>query len=397
MNIVWDISNECNLCCKHCGAIDMMRESQKLSVREKNNIAENILMFATKVTLLGGEPLLADGIENIIEIFEKKNILVDLITNGQFDFNDVKGVIDHENIGTILVSIEGLEKENDQIRGNETYKNAVSFLKKIKKYKKNNTRVGITTVITKKNIHNLLELINSYEQLDVDEIYFNFLDISGNAKINRSELEPDKSELIKAAITIAKYAATSREDIYINTGSRTLDRFLLLEYGFVNSSIEKKCGALFESAYIDMNGFFHPCRSYSCTKIDLKNPIDLKKEYRKFIPFWGCLIESEQKECPISDTRDLFKEEVDCMQNKARYTVVENAIFQNIENQHFIIFPKNNEYVEYSEQGYLIYRLLTEFEDNEDIICKIGCSREDYLEFVEHEILNKRLEVTHEA
>ena len=57
------------------------------------------------------------------------------------------------------------------------------------------------------------------------------------------------------------------------------------------------------------------------------------------------------------------------------------------------IFPKNNEYVEYSQLGYSIYQHLENNEENEAIIQLIGCSYDEYYNFIRHEILNNRLEI----
>ena len=395
MNIIWDISNKCNLNCKHCGAIEKMVVSSELSIQEKVIIAENISEIASKVTLLGGEPLATAGVKDVINTFEKKDVLVEFITNGQFAYGDVKDILDCKNIITILVSLEGLECENDQIRGIGSFKKAVCFFEDIHKNRNPTLKIGITTVITKKNINNIIELMKFYERLGADEIYFNFLDISGRAKENRDELEPSVPELIKAAETIAKFSFRSKCNIYINTGSRALDEFLLLQYGFVNSSIEKRCGALFESLYIDMEGFLYPCRSYNDSKIDLKQKLNLKDAYRIFNTFWGLFIQAENQgnECPIARQRDILKEEIEKKKIHAKYRVVKSAIFENMGERYFIIFPKNNEYVEYSQLGYSIYQHLENNEENEAIIQLIGCSYDEYYNFIRHEILNNRLEI----
>lgn len=83
MEIVWDISNSCNLHCKHCGEWDILNSSEALTTKDRLMIAKNLSGIATGVTLIGGEPFLTASIVEIVEIFNERNVEVRFITNGQ--------------------------------------------------------------------------------------------------------------------------------------------------------------------------------------------------------------------------------------------------------------------------------------------------------------------------
>ena len=63
------------------------------------------------------------------------------------------------------------------------------------------------------------------------------------------------------------------------------------------------------------------------------------------------------------------------------------------ENRKYIFYFDNNEYVEYSDIGWKIYELIKKGTDSNEIISIIGCEKNDFIDFIEHEINHNRLEV----
>jgi len=82
-----DITNRCNLDCKHCYWQKNFVEEEQLSteqfehVIEENFIKNDIL----EVALTGGEPLLRP---EIIELFDEKGVSFDIVTNGTLPLKD---------------------------------------------------------------------------------------------------------------------------------------------------------------------------------------------------------------------------------------------------------------------------------------------------------------------
>lgn len=65
MKAVWDISNKCNLKCKYCGSNFQKNYNRTFCDIEK--IVSNIKGIVDEVELFGGEPLILENIENILE------------------------------------------------------------------------------------------------------------------------------------------------------------------------------------------------------------------------------------------------------------------------------------------------------------------------------------------
>lgn len=190
MKMIWDITNKCNLKCKHCGAVNLKQENliEKINLEK---IINYISEFIEEVHILGGEPLVQPNIFTCINLLKKNNIKVKLITNGQFDDSISKKLIE-SNVDFILISIDGLEEENDKIRGNNSWDKSKKFLDSLIKYRelKNiNTKIGVNFVINNVNYRKIKEFIDYFNNIDIDTIQINPLILEGNALENNLNIE----------------------------------------------------------------------------------------------------------------------------------------------------------------------------------------------------------------
>ena len=177
MNMIWDITYKCNLKCTHCGAIKF-KKNERLDNKQK--IIKYISPFVKQIDLLGGEPLTNPFVFNIINNLKENKIKVRIITNGQFSDDIAKKLIDTK-IDIILVSIDGLDNENDKIRGIGSWKNAISFIQSLIKYNKVNNLsiIGVNVVLNKKNFFNIDKLIDYLSTFDIQLIQINPLITTG--------------------------------------------------------------------------------------------------------------------------------------------------------------------------------------------------------------------------
>ncbi len=156
LQFIFFITSKCNLRCKHCFYLENLDNSKdELSLKEIEKISQgmgNLLWLS----LTGGEPFLRKEVAQIAEIFYRNNkfCILNLCTNGT-----LRGQIIHstseickkcKNAHIIIyVSLDGLEKTHDQIRGVPgVFKAAIETiggLKKLKKYFKNLSVSTITT------------------------------------------------------------------------------------------------------------------------------------------------------------------------------------------------------------------------------------------------------------
>ena len=81
----------CNLNCKYCDtkwANEQETHSQPMTEKE---ILDYVLSTGVKnVTLTGGEPLLREGIENVITVLAENNLNIEIETNGSVYLDKIR-------------------------------------------------------------------------------------------------------------------------------------------------------------------------------------------------------------------------------------------------------------------------------------------------------------------
>ena len=145
-----DITDNCNLRCKHCyhfhGKDDFKTNELPLRVWQKR-FKELYKSGIRLVLLLGGEPALRN---DILMLADRTFPFVYVITNGTIK---IPQEFDHK----LFVSIDGTRKTNDAIRGNGV------FSRVIKNYS-GDKRVIINMTITKDNYKELEDVIKIAEE-----------------------------------------------------------------------------------------------------------------------------------------------------------------------------------------------------------------------------------------
>ena len=81
----------CNLNCKYCDTKWANEADATAQQMTKEDILEYVLSTGVKnVTLTGGEPLLRDGIEDVIECLADNNLNVEIETNGSIPLDNIR-------------------------------------------------------------------------------------------------------------------------------------------------------------------------------------------------------------------------------------------------------------------------------------------------------------------
>jgi radical SAM protein with 4Fe4S-binding SPASM domain len=150
-NAVIELTNDCNLRCKHCYGV--FEKKAIISTNDFRNIIDQLFdLGCINITLSGGEPLLlGPGIFDYFSIVEKKGIpFISLTTNGTIHFPLFYEI--YKNFSLVQVSIDGLEETHDKIRGNGNFNKAVSFIQANLEYK---NKTSIMMSIHKDNYRDL--------------------------------------------------------------------------------------------------------------------------------------------------------------------------------------------------------------------------------------------------
>lgn len=199
--ICWNITTKCNQGCKYCHRFLRINE---LSLEENKKILDNLIKSGiTDITWTGGEALLYQGLDELLKIAHDNGIRNKLITNGLLltprRFNEISEYLD-----SLTLSLDSIDNTiNEQLgRGLTHYDNINDILTTVAK-KNNQVKIRINTVANSLNIDEFDDLINYFNQFNIDcWRIFKFVPLRETAIINKTKFDitDEQFETIKEKI-----------------------------------------------------------------------------------------------------------------------------------------------------------------------------------------------------
>lgn len=181
----WHITERCNLRCKHCYLKKYTEEGELKILKEDFLKIEQLAKSLGKkliVAITGGEPLLHPSLFELLEYLNTKNIIkeIRIATNGTLLTDQFADRFRQLNIKKIQISLDGVEKTHDEIRGVGSFKKAINGIKIAHKY---GLKTLVQMVINKKNIGEVNNILEFLKTLEVDEVRFSLFIPIGTGKL----------------------------------------------------------------------------------------------------------------------------------------------------------------------------------------------------------------------
>lgn len=149
-----NVTNRCNLKCRHCYGKYFNRTAREFTKEELFNLIEELNSLGTRVIYLGGgEPLIREDIGEIIDKITSMNMLAFMNTNGLLLIEKIEQL---RKLEGLTISLDGDEYSNDHIRGKGTFK---KVLRAIEVATAEGLRVSTNTVINTNNLDSLNALL----------------------------------------------------------------------------------------------------------------------------------------------------------------------------------------------------------------------------------------------
>jgi radical SAM protein with 4Fe4S-binding SPASM domain len=179
------ITDRCNLKCKHCYIGD--KASQELSVEQVRAVLKEFEeMQGLRLMITGGEPLLHSNFDVLNEILPDFLLRKILFTNGILLNKDL---LRNLNVDEIQISIDGLEKGHDSLRGAGTFSTAV---KAVRLAKEMGFEVSVATMVHAKNIGDFDGMKKLFSGLGIKDWTVDVPCITGRlATSNEFQLSPE--------------------------------------------------------------------------------------------------------------------------------------------------------------------------------------------------------------
>ena len=154
----WEITLACNLNCVHCGSSAGAPRDDELPTSEALSVCDQLAdLGCREATLLGGEPFLRKDWDIIAQRLIARKIDVNIVSNGYLIDSVLAAKLNDIGIRRVGISIDGLEKTHDRIRGNGQSFSLCN--RAIDQLLKQGISVCAITVVMPQNIEELEDLL----------------------------------------------------------------------------------------------------------------------------------------------------------------------------------------------------------------------------------------------
>lgn len=269
----WDITNRCNLNCRHC---------QDASFRSSENVGHVSLQNAQKIIselkrvgvdrvgLLGGEPTVNPDLTKIVAALNGSGVSVDITSNGTVLSEDlIKGLTNQQDCN-FSISLEGGTADmNDRVRGKGSFQKALRALRTLVRLRDNERipmEVQISHAITKPSSDSIESLLSIAKDEGVDACIVTTVHQVGNAARWWDDLAVPPELALKSARRIARWLGDNPTPIRwrLNFLQNVVVHYLRQEESIFIFPYKRFVSTdAYSEAYIQANGRLFPSQAIS--------------------------------------------------------------------------------------------------------------------------------------
>ena len=193
--VVWNLTNMCNLRCKHCYQLAGVPAPDELTLEEKLKVVNELAdAGVVSIAFSGGEPLMHPDFFSVVKEVRRREMHAAVATNGTLITKAVAHRLKEADIGYVEVSLDFIRPGvNDKFRGLlGAWKGAIEGIR-------NSVQEGLyttmATTVTKLNISDVADLIDLARDIGVSRfIHFNFIPVGRGKEIADLDLSPSERE-----------------------------------------------------------------------------------------------------------------------------------------------------------------------------------------------------------
>lgn len=241
------VTYRCNAKCTMCNRYKVpSKPEEEISIETIKKLPE---MYFTNIT--GGEPFIRDDLKDIVRELLKKSDRIVISTNGFFTDRIVELCKEFPQVG-IRISIEGLEKTNNEIRGlDDGFNRGYTTLKKLVDMGMKDVGFGMT--VQDRNAADLVPLYNLSDELGME---------FATASLHNSFYFVESNNIIKDRLTVAQNFEDLVNRLLDSNSPKKWFR-AYFNHGLINYIFSQKrllpCDMSFDTFFIDPYGDVMPC------------------------------------------------------------------------------------------------------------------------------------------
>ena len=189
LTVQLDLSWDCNLRCRHCYLVNTKLIDKPLTKKEWQDIIDQVYkMQVPRIAFLGGEPLVSPIFFDLAEYAFRYGLKLYTTTNAVLVTSKIAKRLLQVGFNEIDVSLDGATTESHEfLRGEGTFDKTI---KGISNLVASGLRVKSATVLSKKNLNEIWDLMKLGQDLGLYHMYFNTMIPIGSEKdfLKRYEL-----------------------------------------------------------------------------------------------------------------------------------------------------------------------------------------------------------------
>ncbi len=223
--LIWNLTNACNLYCKHCYSSANQDRTDELSEEEVYELIPKLKDVGVRFAILsGGEPLLREDLFRIARRLKEHGINTYLSTNGllvsEENLDEIKNSFDY-----VGISIDGEPEIHDVFRGKRgSFERSLSSLRLLIK---SGVRVGLRFTLTSLTWRSLPFIFRLVEEEGIPKLYISHLVYAGRGR-RLSDMEKRSYRKVVTFIVnkAIEYVETG-QDVEVVTGNNEADAVVL--------------------------------------------------------------------------------------------------------------------------------------------------------------------------
>ncbi len=180
-----EVTRACNLTCSHCFNDSGKALSTQLTQEQLEAVIDDAAASGVQeIRFTGGEPMVHNGIISLIHRASALGLRCSIGTNGALVTRYKANQLIDSGLRAAVVSLDGLEKRHDSIRGQSSFRHAIQGLERLRD---RDIDVRVNIVVMRSNLPDLPALLEMLSSQNIS-VFMRRLILSGRATSSSPEM-----------------------------------------------------------------------------------------------------------------------------------------------------------------------------------------------------------------
>ncbi|MBQ8299617.1 MAG: radical SAM protein [Clostridia bacterium] len=281
-----ELTRGCNLKCKHCLNNSGISEKNQINFEGWYSLITQLADAGIQeIRFTGGEPLIFDGIYDLMKHASELGIFVSIGTNATLITKEVARKLKENGLKRAVVSLDGTEEMHNEIRGEGNYKKTIDAIKYLQE---EGISIKVNSVIMRSNMDDVINLAKQLNREKISVFIRRFIESGRGANLKENMLSKKDYEYVNEALREELESAPYVRGHYIRLTDE--GKHARIELPF---ALRSGCKAGQRALVITPNGDIHFCGFLAAQGFE---PISNVSKIEDWKVFWKDLQQTDKLE-----------------------------------------------------------------------------------------------------